>query len=527
MRARALGWVLAAGAALVLAGACAQIEGLAAYEKVDCLDGGSCAPVAPLACSGDLADCGEGVCTDLRTTASHCGACGSACTGNQACCARGCTDTTQDPKNCGGCGTACSGTQSCVGGHCVEADAGEPPVPVGGPLVVTGTLTINRVRSGGVVGATGEASITVATTTGFAVGDPIVIHQSRGKNAGIFEGTEIVAIEGNALKLKAPLVNTYASSGADAAQVVRVDVFTTVTVTPTGTLRAAPWDGASGGLLLLRSASDIVVAGSVDMTGAGFRGGSHAAQCASGSAYRCQVAPNTDPAGAPFLSTQAANGTAGESPTGPGAVGFQNNGAGGGGGESGDCVGGGGGGYGGGGNNGTGGPAAAAPCWLDNPHGGGGGGGSGAADLSTNLLFGGAGGEGGGDDQGAYPGAGGNGGGVIVLSALSLTVTGHVVTNGSVGGASMATAAGCGGAVCGMGPGGGGAGGAIFVGITGKVDLGANLVIAAGGAGGKCDCTDGKPGGNGASGRIFVSGATVTGSTQPGYAVPPPPPAGG
>lgn len=74
------------------------------------------------------------MCADTSRDASHCGGCGRACEGGQACvsgscqascppgqtaCGGRCTDPASDAANCGRCGAACSSGQRCVAGGCV------------------------------------------------------------------------------------------------------------------------------------------------------------------------------------------------------------------------------------------------------------------------------------------------------------------------------------------------------------------------------------------------------------------------
>ncbi|MBI2389355.1 MAG: hypothetical protein HYV09_07140 [Deltaproteobacteria bacterium] len=79
------------------------------------------------ACPFELSCCG-GACVDTSSSAAHCGACGTVCTGGGEICAEGkcacpgpfsgvcsgtCTDLTKAP-NCGACGTSCATGTSCV-----------------------------------------------------------------------------------------------------------------------------------------------------------------------------------------------------------------------------------------------------------------------------------------------------------------------------------------------------------------------------------------------------------------------------
>ena len=99
---------------------------------------GYCAP-----CPGSLFPCGN-ACVDLRASASHCGACGVACTADQRCvggdcvldcpppgtvCGARCVDLQTDDAHCGACGRSCAGAPDghgvgrCVRGACVRSCA--------------------------------------------------------------------------------------------------------------------------------------------------------------------------------------------------------------------------------------------------------------------------------------------------------------------------------------------------------------------------------------------------------------------
>ena len=75
----------------------------------------------------------SGVCTDVTTSAEHCGACGNACDPGLFCsagscadscaaglteCGRSCVDTGSNPSHCGGCNSACSPSETCSSGQC-------------------------------------------------------------------------------------------------------------------------------------------------------------------------------------------------------------------------------------------------------------------------------------------------------------------------------------------------------------------------------------------------------------------------
>jgi hypothetical protein len=93
-------------------------------------DRGRCTP-ASTGCSDRLLQCG-GDCVDPRSDRDHCGECGNTCPDEGKCQGGGCTcpgaliacgdvcaNTQSDERNCGGCGQSCFSSQSCEAGSCV------------------------------------------------------------------------------------------------------------------------------------------------------------------------------------------------------------------------------------------------------------------------------------------------------------------------------------------------------------------------------------------------------------------------
>jgi hypothetical protein len=325
----------------------------------------------------------------------------------------------------------------------------------------------------------------VTSSTGFGVGNLVLIHQSQGTGAGVWE-TATVAFVASATSLatSSPLVHTYTNPGA---QVVLVPEYFNLSVGATATLTAPAWNGTTGGIFVVHSTGTATVAGTITMSGRGFRGSNHSLACGS----------------------HCFKGNSGESSLGAGPRGDPNNGAGGGGGAQGqDCGMGAGGGYGAAG--GTGADNTAGTCSSGTTAAGGTA--TGAADLTQSIFFGGAGGEGGYDEDGGWPGGGGNGGGIVIVLANALSVTGSVTSQGFVGGNGVNS---CGGG-CGMGGGGGGAGGGIRI-VASTATLGANLMSATGAIGGTCTCGPEGASGSGSVGRVAIKAGTVTGATSPAY----------
>lgn len=398
-------------------------------------------------------------------------------------------DLTSDPANCGACGHVCEASYLCVGGGCESGPYGGG---YDGVLIVESgsTVTINTVSTSA-AGTQGQTSLAVGSTTGFAAGQTVLVHQTQGTSAGEWEFAVVASVQGAELVLAQPLAASYVSGDThQRAQVVLVPQYAEVTVNSGGTLTAPPWDGMSGGILALRASVAANIAGTATMAGRGYRGRSH------GCIFRC------------------GDGSAGESALGPGSSSTSANGNGGGGGGRGaDCGMGAGGSY---GTSGEPGPSGSGgTCSAAGHPGGEPGLIVGDPDLEQALLFGGAGGEGGADEDGAYPGAGGNGGGIVVLMAPTVIVQGAVTVDGAPGGTGSNDA--CGAFGCGMGGGGGGAGGAIWI-VADDVALGSDRATAGGGTGASCTCGGSDPAGDGGMGRIAVRASSVSGSTVPSFA---------
>lgn len=333
-------------------------------------------------------------------------------------------------------------------------------------------------------GTAGTNTLT-ATNVSFAAPQKILIHQSRGTNAGKWEINSIAGYSTGVITTGSPLVNTYTSSGADAAQVLVLKQYTNVTIDAAKTLTAKAWDGTVGGILAFLAkgtvtvngtisgnggagASSVQTGGSGGGTGGGFRGGNiRSAPTTPGSGYQ------------------------GEGTAGVGSESYSANGNGGCGGLDSSS-------FTGGGGNGTAGNVSES---------GYGGAAVGTADLTTMLFGGGGGGGTCTGDPGNHPnargGAGGSGGAIIFIGAISLIVNtgGAITATGGAGGNPVEV--GC--------QGGGGAGGSILMRVQTGV-LGASLITANGGAKG----TGGGGTGTGGAGRIHIDYLTsYTGTTTP------------
>jgi hypothetical protein len=316
--------------------------------------------------------------------------------------------------------------------------------------------------------------VTVQSSAGFAAGQLVLLIQMQGatadvsntaaagdllalNTAGNYEFARIHSVVGNTIQFKELLQRTYTPSGA--VQLIRVPEYTNATVT--GTLTAQPWNGSTGGVIVLDVANTLTLNAGMNASGMGFRGG--------------QVLMNISPSNTgnfdftlPDNSTEAAR--KGESIfilPGSAVCGGGKNVGGGGGGRNHNS---GGGGAGNGGAGGIGGDD-----WFASLKNGGLGGATLPYSNAQNRLFMGSGG-GSGHNNTACNGAtsGGNGGGIIIIRANTIVGNNQVI---EANGSQLPSTPEC------DGTGGGGAGGVIALSVT---NYSGNLTLqAAGGAGGE------------------------------------------
>lgn len=340
-----------------------------------------------------------------------------------------------------------------------------------GSKVISGTENINQYT--GCSGSSGGTALTVVDSTGFSVGDLVLINKSRGvttTDVGSWELNRISAVAPLELTLSLPLANTYQDSGAEQSQVIVIPEYTDVTIGNGDSITPTAWDGDKGGIVAMAVSGlcDIQVGGTINVTGKG---------------------SNQNGAG------RNGSGNQGEGSEGAGGVSGSANGSGGGGGEDGvdgSSSGGAGGGHAVAGSDG--------PSYEVHP-GGTGGEAIGNAELTV-LNFGGEGGAGG--ARTSSGGAGGDGGGIVLLLAHTLVVAGTITSHGSSGGN------GVGGDDAG---GGGGAGGSILI-KSQSATLGSGLITATGGAKGN-GTGGGQHGATGAVGRIRIETCSLSGTTSP------------
>nr|WP_294904251.1 T9SS type A sorting domain-containing protein [uncultured Lacibacter sp.] len=399
--------------------------------------------------------------------------------------------------------------------------------------VINSYYNVTGITNYGTYNSYSYSGITLQSVTGLSAGDRVLIIQMKGAtitssnsssfgdvssigNAGKYEFSSVCGFLNNTIVLSNHLLHTY---DVASVQVVRVPVYTDVTVT--GTVRATEWDPVSetGGVIAFEASGTVTLNAAISADSAGFKGGglfvNTTDRCGEETGYYYSLA-------------QSSGSNLGGSPKGEGVAyyianreygrGRQSNG---GGGANVDNTGGGGGSnYGTGGNGGeknnsfwcsanTVGLGGMALNLLGYPA-------SVTATSTNNKIFLGGGG-GCGEMNNIYSGTtgagtpGGDGGGIVFIKASTLVGNGfNISANGAQGVNPVlpvkTEAAGDGG-------GGGGAGGVVLLQVN---NFSGNLSVQARGANGsnagfQDQCPG--PGGGGGGGVIWSSGAlpgTVT-----------------
>lgn len=380
-------------------------------------------------------------------------------------------------------------------------------------------------------------------------GDPATGSTSL-RSAGLHEFKRVVAVTGSSITFDSALANTYTTANADTTtgnrrfQVVRVPQLASVTL-PGGTLGVTPWNGSTGGLIVLDASGTLNLNGTtISANASGFRGGgSQESTSQTGNnitTYASAQGGGTPPANLGAAKGEGLAGTPrfvrsdtvvnnGYTGVNLGVSGYPNSldlargaaGNAGGGGTQHNAGGGGGGNAGTGGRGGnsfgfysntnTGGCVQFGPgffsCGGDGSRAVGGFGGLGLAPTAARLFLGGGGGAGESNNASDNPtvaqGSGGNGGGLIYLRARTIAGSGLLSANGGSGQPGGRD-----------GAGGGGGGGTVVV-VTESTSIPGLQVSVTGGAGGNTGLplygneTQGTGAGGGGGTFIRTTGVTV------------------
>ncbi len=361
-------------------------------------------------------------------------------------------------------------------------------------------------------------NVTVNSTTGFFVGQKVMIIQMKGadiatsnnaafgditdyKGCGNYEIDEIKTISGNVIEFKYALIRDYQAGGS--VQLISLEEYTDAVVT--APLTAKAWDGSTGGVLLLKT-NTLTLNDSVTVKGKGFRGAVYENDNAGQACFNNGNGGATDY----YCGTVNCGAPKGE---GIGTSGFGygrgKNGNGGGGGDDHNTGGGGGSNFGSGGRGGTRSNTGNFSCPGPAP------GVGGAALTYSNgagkIFMGGGGGAGDGNNNEGRGGA--NGGGIVIIMCNNLTGNNKKINANGNPVDSVVTFNCC--YAQSDGTGGGGGGGTVLLyadNYTGNVK-----VEATGGTGGYLDnggstgtnafCMG--PGGGGGGGALLVKGNSV------------------
>ncbi|WP_375768844.1 hemagglutinin [Archangium gephyra] len=342
--------------------------------------------------------------------------------------------------------------------------------------------------------AAGATVLSVADASAFKAGELVLVLQmgeelpfdalraavdeldTRGSGAGRWELARLAEVSAGVLRLSAPLVKRFAA----VSQVVRVPEYSDVRIVNSGSLRARPWDGRSGGVLAFLNTGTVFNQGSLEVDGLGFRGGS-AETGVAGALYDCAAQDGTAAGGGGARKGEGLAGLGDGTPR----SGYGRLANGGGGGNCHDAGGGGGGHVGQGGQGGRSSQEAS-----ERDVGGRGGSALRYARTEERLLLGGGGGA------GIEGSSGGAGGGIVFVRAREIQgpkPRGFITANGL--GAPSASGMHGGG-------GGGGAGGTVHVRVAEQ--LGCTVLSANGGVGADSDAS---PGGGGGGGLLFIQAA--------------------
>lgn len=339
-----------------------------------------------------------------------------------------------------------------------------------GALTISSNTTEAPIDSA-CTGTFGSQSLS-ATNASFATGDVVLIHQTQGTGAGLYERNEILSYTAGTITLVNGLSRTYTTG----SQVRVLKQYTNVTINTGCTYTAKAWNGTTGGILGFLCNGTLTVTGTINATGKGFRGGADG--YGGGDTYATQQGEGYTTVGVSSHNSNTNGGGGGGHVSGIGTFG-----SGGGGGNGSSGLSGSGGGAGIGGNT------------------------SGNSSLTT-MIFGGGGGAGGATYPTGTPfyKSGGIGGGCIFIYANDITtITGLITSNGFNGDAGTS----------GFSGGGGGAGGSILIKCI-TAAIGTNKIISSGGSGGVGVGGYSLSGGDGGVGRIHIDYFTsVSGTTNP------------
>jgi gliding motility-associated-like protein len=353
--------------------------------------------------------------------------------------------------------------------------------------------------------------LTVGDATNYNIGDTVLLIQMKGavmdstntaafgtitdyKNAGNYEFNYVKSKSGNNIELKNVLIRNY-DIPVGKVQLVRVPYYQSANVT--STLTCQPWNGSSGGIVVLNARDSVILNANIDVSGKGFLGGQaintklNAVNCATNNYAYPSGSLIAAPKGESIVNVSPVLSNGKGAPGSGGGGGLDHN-SGGGGGANGGIGGSGGYQYDG--------------CPNTPPFDNKGIGGH-ALSFSTaaNKIFMGGGGGAGHCNQAAGMNLnGGNGGGIILIQTPKIIANGNTILSN---GANAVECTNTNPNICNDGAGGGGAGGTILFNVNTYATN--TAIFANGGKGASLYTTlvQGRvgPGGGGGGGAIWVN----------------------
>ena len=356
-----------------------------------------------------------------------------------------------------------------------------------GDLVISSNTTFYPIDSS-CSGSQGTNTL-YASNAAFQAGQKIMIHQTRGTNAGVWEINQIASYTSGVITTEKPLQYTYTDGGASQAQVLVLRQYHNVTVNSGATWTVKAWDGNTGGILGFLANGTVSINGIISANG----GNGTQAILSEGQIVAGGVGGGFRGGAGKANNANSGTGFQGEGTSGEGGQSINANGNGGGGGNSTGAPGAEGG--------GGGGHSILGQAGQDGGDGNPGQGGMVSGNSVLSIMTFGGGGGGGGREATNSVGSGGSGGGIILISVNRLTLYGNILSNG--GNAGIAN-----GRI--EASGGGGAGGSILI-RTNNASLGSNNIKSIGGLG--------NGNGNygiGSSGRVHIEYCDeIYGNTEP------------
>jgi clostripain len=328
-----------------------------------------------------------------------------------------------------------------------------------GDLVISSNTTFTPIDSS-CFGSQGTKTL-YASNAAFQAGQKILIHQTRGTNAGVWEINQIASYTSGVITTEKPLQYTYTDGVASQAQVLVLRQYHNMTVNSGATWTVKAWDGNTGGILGFLANGTVRIDGIISASG----GNGNVATLREGQIVLGGVGGGFRGGAGKANNPTSGTGFQGEGTSGEGGQSINANGNGGGGGNSTGAPGAQGGGGGGHSNFGQ--------AGQDGGEGNPGQGGMISGNSVLSIMTFGGGGGGAGREAVNSVGSGGSGGGIILIFANKLTLRGNILSNGGKGGIADGRI---------EASGGGGAGGSILI-RTNIGSLGSNNIKSLGGLG--------------------------------------------